>query len=124
MSDAAIATAVPHPSADHRAELLRNTRLKFLVRRWIGELYVGKRMKMRHLTRLVRNLPLPREPRLLEVGCEDGTFCDWLTRLWPTATVEGLDRNAVQIQACACWAQNTGRSTTLRFRQGDVLDLD
>ena len=104
--------------------LLRKTRLKFLIRRWVGELYAGKRMKMRHLTRLVRSLPLPSPPRLLEVGCEDGTFCDWLTRLWPQARVEGLDRNASQIAACARWAKDSGRAANLRFVHGDVLEFD
>jgi 2-polyprenyl-3-methyl-5-hydroxy-6-metoxy-1,4-benzoquinol methylase len=119
------ATAIPGSAAEARAHAaLRKTRLKFFLRRWIGEIYVGKRMKMRHLTRLVRKLPLPRAPRLLEVGCEDGTFCDWLTRLWPNATVEGLDRNASQIQACSRWAHGAGRSATLRFRHGDILELD
>jgi trans-aconitate methyltransferase len=127
MSEASQVT-IPAAAGDaqnvHAADLASKTRRKFLVRRWVGELYAGKRMKMRHLTRLVRSLPLPRTPRLLEVGCEDGTFCDWLSRLWPDATIDGLDRDASQIEACARWAQYTGRSTTLRFRHGDILHMD
>jgi trans-aconitate methyltransferase len=126
MSQASQAT-IPAAAGDLQivhADLVSKTRRKFLVRRWVGELYAGKRMKMRHLTRLVRNLPLPRTPRLLEVGCEDGTFCDWLSRLWPDATVDGLDRDASQIEACATWARDTGRTATFRFSHGDILNLD
>jgi cyclopropane fatty-acyl-phospholipid synthase-like methyltransferase len=98
-------------------------RLKFLLRRIFGEPYVGKRMKMRQLDRLLADLPLPPNPRLLEVGSGDGVFCHWLLRTWPDATVCGIDQRAEESDACREWAAHAGLSPQLSFRQWDVLDL-
>jgi 2-polyprenyl-3-methyl-5-hydroxy-6-metoxy-1,4-benzoquinol methylase len=86
------------PSLIPDAALLRKTRLKFMVRRIIGEPYVGKRLKMHHLPSLLRRLTLPKQSAILEVGCEDGYFTEWLSRRYPSATVEGLDIGARAIQ--------------------------
>src|SRR5437667_3324247 len=100
--------------------LVRKTALKFRIRRLIGEPYVGKRMKMRHLGRLLRGVSLPPEARILEVGSGDGVFCDWLARRFRGARVEGLEIESEEAAACEEWARATDRRY-LRFRQGDVL---
>lgn len=111
-----MAASIPNP-------LVRKTALKFLIRRWVGEPYVGKRMKMRHLARLLRDVGLPAAPRILEVGSGDGVFCEWLSRRWPDATVEGLELDPEEAAACAAWAAQTGHAR-LRFCSGDVLDME
>ncbi len=103
--------------------LARKTAMKFAIRRVVGELYVGKRLKMRSLSTLLRELPLPPSPRVLEVGCEDGVFSEWFSRKIKGATVVGLEIDVDQSAACRAWAQRSGRGDRLMFRQGDVLDL-
>jgi len=105
------------------AALLRKTRLKFFLRRFIGEPYVGKRLKMRRLPSLLRRIPLPQPSRILEVGCEDGYFTEWLSRRYSQAAIEGLDIDAQQAAACEHWARRAAR-TSLHFRAGDILALD
>src|SRR5947209_17807771 len=95
--------------------LVRKTALKFRIRRWIGEPYVGKRMKMRHLGRLLRGVSLPPEARILEVGSGDGVFCDWLARRFRGARVEGLEIDGEDVAACEVWARTTNRDS-LHFR--------
>ena len=102
--------------------LLRKTVTKFAVRRWIGEPYVGKRMKLRHLRRLLRDIDLPPNPRLLEVGSGDGVFTHWLSRRFQDAEVDGVELDPAESAACAAWAQRCGQ-TRLHFRQGNVLDM-
>ncbi|MEZ0264688.1 MAG: class I SAM-dependent methyltransferase [Phycisphaerae bacterium] len=101
----------------------RKTRLKFLLRRLVGEVYAGKRMKMRHLTRIVRALPRPAAPRVLEVGCEDGTFSEWLSRLFPHAVIDAIDVDAEQVAANQRWAAAAGLAERIRFAHLDVLDF-
>jgi hypothetical protein len=75
--------------------LIKKTARKFFVRRWIGELYVAKRMKMR----LLRQVDLASAPSVLEVGCEDGTFSEWFSGCWPRDTVVGLEIDPVRSAA-------------------------
>src|SRR3989442_421898 len=103
--------------------LLRKTRVKFFLRRLIGNPYVGKRLKMRYLQRLLRRIALPPQSRILEVGCEDGYSTEFLSRRYPDARVEGLDLDADQAAACELWARQSARST-LSFRADDVLTLN
>jgi SAM-dependent methyltransferase len=115
------ATTDPRDAAD-AAALARKIRLKFLLRRLVGELYVGKRMKMRYLRRaLPALLALPQNARILEVGSEDGAFTDFLARLFPRATVHGMELRPDWAAGCAAWAAAARRP--IRFFQGDVLSL-
>ncbi len=116
--DHAILTASPATS-----ELARKIRRKFLIRRIVGELYVGKRMKMRHTSKILPSVRIPKNACILEVGSEDGAFTDFLARRYPHATVEGLELREDWALACSAWAIDTRRAPRLTFRQGDILSL-
>lgn len=63
---------------------------KFLVRRIVGEPYVGKRMKFHYLSELLQELNL-KVNAALEVGCSDGLFTHLLRRKFPSASITGVD---------------------------------
>lgn len=72
---------------------------KQLLRRTIGEPYVGKRLKLRRFERLLPSLDL--HPKsILDVGSEDATFVYWLADKWPASTVTAVDIDAAAIDAC------------------------
>lgn len=74
-------------------------RIKQLVRRAIGEVYVGKRLKLRWLAPALEALALqPR--RILDAGSEDATFTYWLADRYPEAEVVAVDVDAAAIEAC------------------------
>jgi SAM-dependent methyltransferase len=72
-------------------------RLKQAVRRTIGEPYVGKRLKLRNIT---RHFPDIAPNAILDVGAEDATFVYWLADRFPAATVTAIDVDADAIDAC------------------------
>jgi 2-polyprenyl-3-methyl-5-hydroxy-6-metoxy-1,4-benzoquinol methylase len=72
---------------------------KQIVRRLIGEPYVGKRLKMRRLNKVVPALDL-QPAAILDAGAEDATFVYWLADLYPTATVTALDIDVDAVAAC------------------------
>src|SRR4051812_12790621 len=74
-------------------------RAKQLVRRVIGEPYVGKRLKMRRLGHVLPELNL-RPSNILDAGTEDATFVYWLADRYPTARVTAVDIDATAIEAC------------------------
>ncbi len=96
---------------------------KFALRRWVGELYVGKRMKMHALSRRLDDLRPPEGGRVLEVGSEDGCFTEWIDRRWPEVTVEGLEQDRAHAESTRRWAVEHGRTPKLSFRQGDLRQL-
>ena len=74
-------------------------RAKQIVRRTVGEPYVGKRLKLRNLNRVMRSLPL--EPHaILDAGAEDATFVYWLADLFPRAQVTAVDVDDAAMKAC------------------------
>jgi len=106
-------------------EFRQKIRSKFKLRKWIGELYVGKRMKMHYFSRLFPEQlrSLGRSPRILEVGSEDGCFTEWFSRFWPEGRIDGMDKDSAHAHACAQWAEENGRAPQLSFRQGNLLSL-
>lgn len=78
---------------------LAKQRAKQAVRRTIGEPYVGKRLKMHRLNRVVPRLRL--EPAsILDAGAEDATFVYWLADHYPAATVTAVDIDADAMATC------------------------
>lgn len=74
-------------------------RVKQMVRRTIGEPYVGKRLKLRGISRKLRGMQLsPR--RILDAGTEDATFAYWLADRYPAASVTAVDIDQDAIAAC------------------------
>jgi trans-aconitate methyltransferase len=86
------------PAARH-SSLGAEQRLKQLVRRLVGEPYVGKRLKLRSAARALDRLSLtPR--RILDAGSEDATFVYWLADRFPNSLVLGVDIDEAAILAC------------------------
>lgn len=74
-------------------------RAKQVLRRTVGEPYVGKRLKLRNLARVMPTLDL--DPRsILDAGAEDATFVYWLADRFPNATVTALDIDQDAVEAC------------------------
>lgn len=101
---------------------MNKTALKFLIRQAIGEPYVGKRMKLRYLDRLLGSLKLKNVDSILEVGCSDGLFTMWAKQKYPQAQVTGLDIDRETIADLNEWAK-LKRHKNLRFIQHDLLGL-
>jgi SAM-dependent methyltransferase len=79
--------------------MLAKQRAKQIVRRTIGEPYVGKRLKLRFMNALLRSLDL-QPTAILDAGAEDATFVYWLADLYPRASVTAVDIDAVAMSAC------------------------
>lgn len=73
-------------------------RLKQVVRRTVGEPYVGKRLKLRRLHHAMSDLGQPRT--ILDAGAEDATFVYWLADRYPHAHVTAVDIDEAAVQAC------------------------
>lgn len=90
-------------------------RVKQVVRRIVGEPYVGKRLKLRSAARALDRLSLS-PGRILDAGCEDATFVYWLADRFPSANVVGVDIDDRIISACR-------KSRPARYRERvDFLD--
>ncbi len=102
--------------------------VKQAVRRIIGEPYVGKRLKMRRLSKLLPPLGL-KPSAILDAGCEDGAFVYWLADLYPAASVTAVDIDADAIAACratipSSYAQRVSfRESTFSALESDAFDL-
>jgi 2-polyprenyl-3-methyl-5-hydroxy-6-metoxy-1,4-benzoquinol methylase len=71
---------------------------KQFVRRTIGEPYVGKRLKLRRLERVIGAVPTP--TKILDAGGEDAAFVYWLADRYPHADVTMVDIDKEAIAAC------------------------
>lgn len=111
-------------TAPDEERLLRHIARKFAIRRWFGELYVGKRMKQHRLARRLRELTPPPGAAVLEVGSEDGCFSEWIDRKWPQARILGLERDQAHALATSAWAERMRRAPKLKFIHQDVMDLE
>jgi SAM-dependent methyltransferase len=110
----AICSVMPTP-----AELKQRT--KQLVRRVIGEPYVGKRLKMRSVSRVVRGMELaPR--RIVDAGSEDATFAYWLADRFPDASVLAIDTDGQSIATCLS-TRPRAYAQRVDFRASRVSDL-
>lgn len=96
-------------------------RVKQLVRTLIGEVYVGKRLKLRWLAPALKALAL--EPdRILDAGAEDATFTYWLADRYPKAEVVAIDVDAAAVEACRA-ARPDRYASRVEFVTGTFADL-
>lgn len=108
----------PHVGVDRR---LAKQRAKQVVRRVIGEPYVGKRLKLRNLERVMPGLDL--DPKdILDAGAEDATFVYWLADRYPDARVTAVDIDADAIRACVA-ACPRAYADRVSFRTALFADL-
>ncbi|MBW3651510.1 MAG: class I SAM-dependent methyltransferase [Actinobacteria bacterium] len=96
-------------------------RLKQLVRSLIGEVYVGKRLKLRWLTPALNGLALD-PTRILDAGAEDATFTYWLADRYPRANVVAVDVDRAAVEACRA-ARPERYATRVEFVAGTFADL-
>ncbi len=102
-------------------DLSAKQRLKQVARRTIGEPYVGKRLKMHSLNRVMPTLAL--DPRdILDAGAEDATFVYWLADQYPQAQVLAVDIDAAAIEACLV-VRPRRYDARVEFRVGSFADL-
>lgn len=104
---------------DPRRETDQQT--KQLVRRTVGEPYVGKRLKQVRIGKVLDGLHL--EPqRILDAGTEDATFVYWLADRYPTATVTAVDVNEQAIASCLA-SRPPSYATRVEFEACSFHDL-
>jgi SAM-dependent methyltransferase len=97
-------------------------RTKQAVRRTIGEPYVGKRLKLRRLNRIMPTLAL-RPAAILDAGTEEATFVYWLADRYPDATVTAVDIDRDAISACVAARPDSYRSR-VEFRLSTFAELE
>jgi 2-polyprenyl-3-methyl-5-hydroxy-6-metoxy-1,4-benzoquinol methylase len=102
-------------------DALLKQRAKQLVRRTIGEPYVGKRLKQRRVAGVLDGLTL--NPRaILDAGTEDATFVYWLADRFPSATVTAVDLDTEAIAACVS-ARPPTYANRVKFETTAFADL-
>jgi SAM-dependent methyltransferase len=97
-------------------------RLKQILRRTIGEPYVGKRLKLRRLNRVLPSLGLA-PSAILDAGAEDATFVYWLADHYPQARVTATDIDAAAMADCLA-ARPREYDDRVEFRVGSFADLE
>lgn len=97
-------------------------RVKQVVRRAIGETYVGKRLKLRRVGPAMRELRLDPQA-ILDAGAEDATFVYWLADRYPAAHILAVDIDAAAMQACA-EARPARYAERVQFRVGTFANLE
>ena len=104
------------------AKFLRKLRIKRWLYRLVGEIYIGKRVKLAYFRRWLRRLPLPQRASVLEVGSGDGLFCFVAADMLPDAKVIGLELNPTEASGCEAIAR-AERRDNLRFLPGLIHQL-
>src|SRR5436190_15643930 len=92
----------------------RKLRSKRIFSKWMGEPYIGRRVKLKYFRRWMAQLALPPNPSILEVGSGDGTFCFFLAKFMPQARIIGMELNPVEARVCDRLARQEGLDN-LRF---------
>jgi SAM-dependent methyltransferase len=110
---------MPESSPTRRG--LAEQRTKQLIRRIVGEPYVGKRLKIRSVERALAELKLSAHD-VLDAGAEDATFVYWLAGKFPGAriTATDIDEQAMATCRAACPSSFADR---VSFRVGDFESL-
>jgi SAM-dependent methyltransferase len=97
-------------------------RAKQVIRRTIGEPYVGKRLKQIRLGKELDRLDL-KPARILEAGSEDATFVYWLADRYRQASVLAVDIDSDAISSCLA-ARPRPYSHRVDFQVRDFADLE
>ena len=95
---------------------------KQIVRRTVGEPYVGKRLKISRVSSILPQLGL-QPSTILDAGTEDATFVYWLADRYSTATVVAVDIDADAIAACRA-ARPASYADRVHFKVSTFSDLE
>ena len=105
---------------DHHS-FYRKMALKRFLYKTVGELYIGKRAKLRYFRRWFRRLTLPTDASILEAGSGDGVFAFYVAQRFKSARVTGLELNPIEAEVCQRLA-NRERLDNLLFASGSLTD--
>jgi ubiquinone/menaquinone biosynthesis C-methylase UbiE len=94
---------------------------KQIVRRTIGEPYVGKRLKLRNLDRILQTAALGAR-NILDVGSEDALFVYWLADRLPDSRILAIDTDNAAISACRSTLSRR-YAQRVEFRVAQLSDL-
>jgi len=100
----------------------RKLRIKRALFKAVGELHIGKRVKLVYFRRWLRRLALPAGAHVAELGSGDGVFSYALASDRPDISVLGVELNPVEAQVCEQVARKEGL-TNLHFVVGMAPDL-
>lgn len=92
-----------------------------LAYRWLGEMYIGDRVRSMHVFRQIGSLP--EGAQVLDAGSGEGAYCFYLARKYPMAQVTGIDRSASLIQT-AQQVRTRVQMNNITFRSEDAQKLD
>ena len=98
----------------------RKLKVKRRLNRWVGEMYVGKRVKLAYFRQWLAMLDIPADARVLEVGSGDGLFCFHAAAALPRASFTGMELNPVEAKVCQRIAEEE-KFDNLQFVNG-LLD--
>ena len=90
------------------ADFHRKMRIKRFLYRFVGELYIGKRSKLRYFRRHLRTLPLHPGATILEVGSGDGLFTLYAAKAVRHVRFTGLELNEIEARVCQAIATREG----------------
>jgi SAM-dependent methyltransferase len=72
----------------------------------------------------IREMALRGDERIIDFGSGLGQFTRAMARAVPRGTVLGIERDEAQLAGAKRLAEESGDTERVRFRRGDVLDLD
>lgn len=108
------------------ADLSRQSKtlLRFLARRWVGEIPPGERTRkhyvLRALEKAIQSGPVE---RVLDAGSGDGVYSFWLGRRLQNGHVDGFDTDRERVEGCQNICQRYG-VTNVEFRVADITTLE
>jgi 2-polyprenyl-3-methyl-5-hydroxy-6-metoxy-1,4-benzoquinol methylase len=95
---------------------------KRLLSKFVGELYIGRRVKLVYFRRWLDRIALPSTPTILEVGSGDGAFAFFTAHHFETAAVIGLELNPAEAEGCRRIARRENL-LNLNFVASSIADV-
>ncbi len=85
---------------ENEALFYRKMLTKRLLQKIVGELYVGRRIKMVYFKRWLERIRPAQKARILELGSGDGAFTFFVCKEFKQAIVTGLELNPIEAAVC------------------------
>jgi 2-polyprenyl-3-methyl-5-hydroxy-6-metoxy-1,4-benzoquinol methylase len=97
--------------------LFKKLRLKRFLYKLVGEIYVGRRVKMTYFREILSNFSLLDGGAIMDAGSGDGVFAFEAARRYPHCRVVGLELNRTEVRVCQEIAR-AERIDNLTFLEG------
>jgi SAM-dependent methyltransferase len=130
--EASVSSVDPRYELDRTPQepvLRRKIKTKRILYRVVGEVYIGRRVKLAYFRRWLSRLDIRPGWRILDVGSGDGVFAFYTAHRYPKAEVVGLELNGTEVRVCQAIAADE-QLRNLSFAEGvpegyirDDLDL-